>query len=71
MTVQNLAVGRVPVFSSLNQANSLLLGFVNEKFVEKKWYEALTSTDLVSLALDYLHKFLFLSWLLLGKSTLF
>lgn len=35
MTVQNLAVGRVPVFSSLNQANSVLLGFVNEKFVEK------------------------------------
>lgn len=36
MTVQNLAAGRVPVFSSLNQANSVLLGFVNERFVEKK-----------------------------------
>lgn len=57
MTVQNLAVGRAPIFSSLNQANSVLLGFVNERFVEKKWYEDLTNTDSVSLALDYLHKF--------------
>lgn len=36
MTVQNILVGRAPIFSSLNQANGLLLSFVNERFVEKK-----------------------------------
>lgn len=35
MTVQNLAVGLVPILSALNQANSVLLGFVNERFVEQ------------------------------------
>lgn len=35
MTVQNVAVGTAPTFS-LNQANGVLLSFVNERFVGKK-----------------------------------